>query len=182
MSLGSTDVGRVIWITGLSGAGKTTLAKETVRRLKSGGHAAVLLDGDELREIFGAVAASSANHGREGRLALAFQYAHLCRLLASQGVTVVIATISLFKEIHAWNRENIPGYCEVFLKVPIEELQRRDPKNIYRRFRDGEISNVAGLDLPIDEPTSADFVFTHGPESQVGDIADELATYIKRGC
>lgn len=166
--------GRVIWITGLSGAGKSTLAAEVVARLRNRAGHIVMLDGDELREVFGAVAANSENHGREGRLALAMQYAHLCRVISAQGLTVVIATISLFKEVHTWNRIHLPGYFEVYLKVPVEELRRRDPKGIYRRFDAGELFDVAGLDLPIDEPVAADWVAEFEPERGVAALADEL--------
>jgi len=166
--------GRIIWITGLSGAGKSTLAHEVVAKLRESGEAVVMLDGDELREVFGAVAANAQNHGREGRLALAMQYAHLCRVIAAQGLTVVIATISLFREVHAWNRTNLPGYFEVYLKVPVEELRRRDPKGIYRRFDAGELTHVAGLDLAIDEPDAADWIVEFDPERTVSALAKEL--------
>ena len=166
--------GRVIWITGLSGAGKSTLAHDVVAKLRESGEAVVMLDGDELREVFGAVAANANNHGREGRLALAMQYAHLCRVVAAQGLTVVIATISLFREVHAWNRANLPGYFEVYLKVPVEELRRRDPKGIYRRFDAGELTLVAGLDLPIDEPEAPDLVVEFAPGRSVTVLAEEL--------
>lgn len=165
---------KVIWITGLSGAGKSTLALEVVARLRASGEAVVMLDGDELREVFGAVAANAQNHGHEGRLALAMQYAHLCRVIARQGLTVVIATISLFREVHTWNRANLPGYFEVYLKVPVEELRRRDPKGIYRRFDAGELTHVAGLDLPIDEPEAADWIVAFDPERTVTSLAAEL--------
>lgn len=121
-------MGAIVWITGLSGAGKSTLAIELTKRLRASGKSVVMLDGDELREVFGAVANNVQNHGREGRLALAMQYAHLCGVIAAQGVTVVIATISLFREVHAWNRANLPSYFEVYLKVPVEEL--RDRKSV----------------------------------------------------
>lgn len=170
---------RVIWITGLSGAGKTTLAHEVVSRLRAAGEAVVMLDGDELREVFGAVSANADNHGREGRLALAMQYAHLCRVIAAQGLTVVIATISLFREVHTWNRANLPGYFEVYLKVPMEELRRRDPKGIYRRFDAGKLTNVAGLDIPIDEPVVADLIFEFEPSLSNMDIVDQLVEVIK---
>lgn len=134
----------------------------------------MFLDGDELREVFGAAAANAKNHGREGRLALAFQYAHLCRVIAGQGLTVVIATISLFHEIHAWNRTNLPGYFEVYLKVPLAELRRRDPKGIYRRFDAGEIADVAGLDLHIDEPGEADWVVEFDPSKTMNAVANDL--------
>lgn len=171
----------VIWITGLSGAGKSTLAHEVVTRFRAAGEAVVMLDGDELREVFGAVAANAQNHGREGRLSLAMQYSHLCRVIAAQGLTVVIATISLFREVHAWNRANLPGYFEVYLKVPVEELRRRDPKGIYRRFDAGELIHVAGLDLPIDEPEAADWTVEFVPERSVAVLAADLLNRLMKG-
>jgi cytidine diphosphoramidate kinase len=170
--------GRTVWITGLSGAGKSTLAVELTGRLRAQGETVVMLDGDELRQVFGALAINTQNHTRERRLALAMQYAHLCRIIANQGLTVVIATISLFKEVHAWNRVNLPGYFELFLKVPVEELRRRDPKGIYRRFDVGELTEVAGLDLPIDEPVAADWVAEYVPGQSVGLLADELISVL----
>jgi adenylylsulfate kinase-like enzyme len=171
---------RVIWITGLSGAGKSTLSRELFARLRAAGEPTVMLDGDELREVFGAVAATADNHGREGRLALAMQYAHLCRLLAGQGLVVVIATISLFREVHAWNRVHLPGYFEVYLKVPLEELRRRDPKGIYRSFDAGEVAHVAGLDLPIDEPEAADWVVEFERGRSVTTLVEDIFNQVNR--
>jgi adenylylsulfate kinase-like enzyme len=171
--------GSVIWITGLSGAGKSTLAHELVARLRKVGESVVILDGDELREVFGATTLNIQNHGREGRLALAMQYSKMCRVIASQGFTVVIATISMFREVHALNRASLPNYFEVYLKVPVEELRRRDPKGIYRRFEVGELRNVAGLDLAIDEPEAADWTVEFSqdltPEFLATDLLSRLA-------
>ena len=172
--------GNVIWITGLSGSGKSTLAHALAAQLRAEGESVVMLDGDELRELFGAVAATAENHGREGRLTLAKKYTQLCQVIAAQGVTVVIATISLFREIHQWNRTYLPGYFEVYLKVPIEELRRRDPKGIYRRFDAGEISNIAGLDLPIDEPESADCVINFSVDTTAASLAANLYKLIRQ--
>ncbi len=165
--------GVVLWITGLSGAGKSSLALAVVERLRAKGDAVVMLDGDELREVFSSVVANATNHGRAGRLALAMQYARLCRLIAAQGFTVVIATISLFREVHRWNRAHLPGYFEVYLKVPMDELRRRDPKGIYRRFDSGELTHVAGLDMMIDEPEAADWVVEFKPNRSVAELAEE---------
>lgn len=166
--------GRVIWVTGLSGSGKSTLAKEFVHRLRVVGETVVMLDGDEMRAVFGATKASSVNHGRAGRLALAMQYAKLCQLIANQGVTVVCSTISMFKEVHSWNRENQPSYLEVYLKVPLSELRKRDPKGIYKRFDSGELSDVAGLDLQVDEPKSPDILFEFEPNLKLSEMTKEI--------
>ncbi|MFN0105801.1 MAG: adenylyl-sulfate kinase [Bryobacteraceae bacterium] len=169
------DIGRVIWITGLSGAGKSSLAGELAVRLSIRGVAVVKLDGDELREVFGApFAAHAESFNREGRLTLAMQYARLCKVIASQGLTVVIATISLFRDVHTWNRNNLPGYFEVYLRVPMEELRRRDPKGIYRRFDSGELTGVAGLDVSVDEPLAPDWVAEFAPGRTVGELSEQL--------
>lgn len=163
----------VIWITGLSAAGKTTLATAVAEKLRRHGEAVVLLDGDELRE---ALAVTKA-HGREERLVLAFKYARLARMISVQGVTVIVGTVALFKEIHAWNRENQPGYFEVYLKVPLDELRRRDPKGIYRRFYAGELKNVAGLDLAVDEPVSPHLLIKFDPDLT---LENELSQLLER--
>lgn len=169
----------MIWITGLSGAGKSTLAKEVGNKLRNVGEKILILDGDEMREVFGNVKENSANHGRTARLELAMQYAKLCRLIASQGTTVICSTISMFHEVHEWNRENIPGYFEVFLKVPLSELRRRDPKGIYQRFDLGKLKDVAGLDLEVDEPQTPDILFEFDSKQSLSDLADEVIKKFK---
>ena len=136
-----TNPGRVIWITGLSGSGKTTLAKALQKELPG----SILLDGDELREALG-----SANHGFdvESRKKLAKTYARLAGLLARQGFIVLVATISLFHDLHAWNRENLPNYLEVFLDGPEEERRRRDPKGLYA----ANVPNMAGKQTKAEFP------------------------------
>jgi adenylylsulfate kinase len=170
---------RTIWITGLSGAGKSTLGIEVVRLLRSNGESVVYLDGDQLREVFSAVNLTEKNHSREGRLSLAMQYSRLCDVISKQGLTVVIATISMFKEIHDWNRKNLPNYFEVFLKVPMTELQFRDPKNIYSRYNSGELINVAGLDLNVDEPVSPDLLFDFREMNTAKQMADKIISVIQ---
>jgi adenylylsulfate kinase len=162
--------GQVYWITGLSAAGKTSVAQRLVDRLEADGQRPVLLDGDVLRAIFGV----SGAHDRQSRLNLALQYARLCSELSRQGHTVICATISLFHQVHDWNRANIPGYHEIYLRVPLEQLQARDPKGIYAKAKAGEVKDVAGLDFAIEEPRHPDLLIdNHGgitPEDAVAQI------------
>lgn len=142
--------GKVFWITGLSGAGKSENAVRLEQFLKNHGRACVRLDGDEMRMILNSN--QQASYTRSGRIQFGLQYLHLCKLISSQGVDVVSAAIGLYNEFHEWRAANLPDCMTIYLDVPIEELRRRDPKQLYARFFAGEISNVPGLDLKIDPP------------------------------
>ena len=166
--------GRVIWITGMSGSGKTTLALEIVKKLKEFRKDVLLLDGDELRNIFRFDMENSQNYDRATRITLSLKYAKLAKLLSLQGGIVIVSTISMFKEVYAWNKENLPGYFEVYLKVPLEELFSRDSKKIYSRYKNMELKNVAGLDLKIDEPTNSDWSPLFQKDKSVACLANEL--------
>lgn len=140
--------GAVYWITGLAGAGKTTLARRLFQTLRERGTSPILLDGDILRDVYG----DSPGHHLEGRRRTAWRHAHMCQMISRQGVDVVIATISMFHEIHAWNRKHMPGYREVYLEVPMTVLHARDQKQLYSGALAGEIENVLGIDLEPEYP------------------------------
>lgn len=141
--------GRVIWITGLSGAGKTTLAKAVSEKLAH----SILLDGDNMREALGW---QTSGFDAMGRLNLALTYSRLANMLARQGFVVVVATISLFHRVHAWNRANMPGYLEVFLDVPAEVRRSRDPKGLYAAEKKGKVTNMAGNTVAVEFPLNPD--------------------------
>jgi adenylylsulfate kinase-like enzyme len=163
--------GAVIWITGLSGAGKTTLATLVVETLRSEGRAVLHLDGDELRAVLHDDEPRQGGFDRTARLALALRYCRLCRLASRQGILVVISTISMFREVHRWNRENLDRYYEVYLKIPIDELRRRDSKGIYSRADGGP---VAGVDMEVDEPLDPDWLVEYHPDTTVVGLSSDL--------
>lgn len=142
--------GRVFWITGFSGAGKTTLGLKLQEQLRASGINAVLLDGDRLRSAI----APDAGHTTDDRFKLAFAYARLCRELAEQGIVLICATISMFHAVREWSRQNIPGYREIYLRVPIEQRLARDPKGLYRQ----KTPNMSGLDQALEIPSSPDLI------------------------
>jgi glutamine kinase len=172
-NLGSVDeasLGRVFWITGLSGAGKTTIGRELYQRLRAIGRPATFLDGDALR----AAIADDLDHSAEDRRKSAMRNARLCRLLAEQGTDVVCATISLFHDVHRWNRANIPGYREIYLRVPLDELRRRDLKGIYAGADQGEMRNVVGYDVPAETPETPDLILDNYGELDVATAVNRI--------
>ena len=165
---------KCFWITGLSATGKTTLSTLLVEHMRLSGKKVILLDGDELRQVL-----SENAYTREERIALGMRYSRLCRLLSSQGVDVVIAVIGLFKELHEWNRENIPNYVEVFIDTPMVELRRRDPKDLYKNVDSGRIQNVAGIDLEVDFPYKPDIYLKWSDGKSIDSMFEELLNNIK---
>jgi adenylylsulfate kinase len=165
---------KCFWITGLSATGKTTLSTLLVENMRLSGKKVILLDGDELRQVL-----SENAYTREERIALGMRYSRLCRLLSSQGVDVVIAVIGLFKELHEWNRENIPNYVEVFIDTPMAELRRRDPKDLYKNVDSGRIQNVAGIDLEVDFPYKPDIYLKWSDGKSIDSMFEELLNNIK---
>ena len=156
----------VIWLIGLSGAGKTTLAEACVARAKQDIPHVVLIDGDVVRDTFG----NDLGHTMDDRRRNADRIMRLCQWLDSQGIHVVCAILSLFPEHRRWMRDNVADYVEVFIEAPMDQLVARDSKGLYARFERGEISDVAGRDLPFPAPEAADLTIAN-----TGDKADLLA-------
>jgi len=162
--------GRVYWITGLSGAGKTTVATALIARLQERGLSPVLLDGDRLR----AVIAPDAGYDAETRKRLAAVYGRLCAELSAQGAVVVCATISMFHEIRDWNRANIPGYREIYLRVSPDRLAGRDPKGLYRAARTDALDNMVGLDQAQEEPRNPDLLIENDKDTGVEPVVARI--------
>lgn len=163
--------GTVIWLTGLSGAGKTTLGA-ALRDLISGVAPVVLLDGDAVR----AAVDDGLGYSEDDRHVQISRMARLARLVAGQGIVVVVAALYASDELLAWNRANLPGYVEVYLSASIETLGTRDPKGLYERARRGDAHDVVGLDIPWHAPVSPDLVL----EMDAPTTADRLARKVIR--
>ena len=166
--------GTVYWLTGLAGAGKTSVGKLLYDDFKKLNNTVVFLDGDELRSVFG----KNSNHTVDDRKKLAFQYAGLCRMLARQDIDVICATISMFHAVHAWNRKNIINYVEIYLKVPMEVLIARDQKQLYSRARKGQVENVMGVDIDFEEPVAPDIRLVNDGNTSLTELVSRLAQQI----
>lgn len=134
--------GRVIWITGLSGAGKTTLAETLLPHLPD---ATLWYDGHHITQML--PQQRSGLYDRQSRLSDARRSGPLYKHAADQGLTVVCSTIAMFHEIQDWNRQNLPGYFEVYLDIPMEILIKRDYKGVYNSR-----TPVYGREIPLEAP------------------------------
>lgn len=162
----------VYWITGLSGAGKTTIGKMWYSYLKTQFQNVVLLDGDILREVFG----NDLGYTELDRRKSAMRNARLCKMLSEQGIHVVCCTISMFDEVRDWNRNYIKDYHEIYVKVSMETLKKRDQKNLYTNSDIGKENNLVGIHIKMEEPKTPDFIlYNNGektPEQQVSLLKD----------
>ncbi|MDH8678590.1 adenylyl-sulfate kinase [Fusibacter bizertensis] len=164
------EPGKVLWITGLSGAGKSSVAKllyDKIRRTKSN---VVLFDGDELRIIFG----NDLGYTEQDRRISAMRNSRLCSFLSKQGIDVVCATISMYDDCRNWNRENIDNYLEIYLKVPINVLIERDQKGLYTSAIDNIESNVLGINQKFEEPQNSDLVIVNDGQQSIENIVENI--------
>lgn len=147
----------VVWLIGLSGAGKTTIGKELRDKLSQMKRPVVFFDGDIFREIMG----NDLGHSLQDRKRNADRICRFCQYLESQGSDVVFAVLSLFHESQEWNRKHLDHYFEVYLNVSLDTVIRRDAKGLYKKAEAGEIKNIVGFDIEFIPPKFPDLVINN---------------------
>jgi bifunctional enzyme CysN/CysC len=169
----------ILWFTGLSGAGKSTIANIVEQRLHAGGHHTMLLDGDNVRhglcrDLGFTEADRVENIRRAGEVA---------KLMTESGLVVLCSFISPYRAEREMVRNLVAEgeFIEVFVDTPIEECVRRDPKGLYAKARSGQIRNFTGVDAPYERPTAPE-LHLHTVERTALELADEvLAALVERG-
>ena len=138
----------VIWITGISGAGKSTICEAIIRMAKPYISEMVWLDGDVVREIFD----DNLGHTEPDRVRQIKRIQRLAKELDSQGMVVLVAALYANPNLLKWNRVNFENYTEVYLDAPLDFVCKRDPKGLYAKLRIGEVKHVVGVDIPWHAP------------------------------
>jgi bifunctional enzyme CysN/CysC len=171
-ALGGSGV--TVWLTGLSGSGKSSVAVELERQLIDAGRPAYLLDGDNLRHgLNGDLGFSAADRDENVR-----RVAHVARLFADTGVVAIVPLISPYRAARDFARAlhdaaELP-FIEVFVDTPLEVCEARDPKGLYAKARAGEITGMTGIDDPYEPPLQPERRYT--PDD--GDPATVAATLL----
>ncbi len=146
--------GVTLWFTGLSGSGKTTIARETQRRLKAINRKVEILDGDIVRQNL----SRGLGFSKEDRDINVRRIGFVANLLSRNGIIAITAAISPYRNIRVEVRDMTRNFMEVYTKAPLEVCEKRDVKGLYAKARAGEIKGFTGIDDPYEEPLNPEVI------------------------
>ena len=167
----------MLWFTGLSGSGKSTIANALLLKLHQRGISSYLLDGDNLRHGINKNLTFSEDDRKENIR----RTAEIGKLFVDAGIVVLAARISPFEEDRK-NARSIVGsaeFIEVYVKCPIQECEIRDPKGLYKKARNGKIKQFTGIDQPYEEPKNPDITINTS-KLDVDEAVSNLLSYLEK--
>ena len=142
----------IIWITGISGAGKTTLGLEVLKKLREKHKNVVSLDGDIVRDLF----ENNLKYDIDSRVTQIKRLQKLSLFLQSQNIIVVVSALYSSADLLRWNRKNFKSYFEIYLDASLKLVMKRDVKGLYKKFKEGKEKNIVGIDIPWNPPLNFD--------------------------
>jgi len=146
--------GFVVWLTGLPGSGKTTIARELEPKLRKMDWPVEIIDGDEIRQNL----SKGLGFSREDRETHLKRCAYVAKLLSRNGVAVVAALISPYRSVRDYARKETTNFVEVYVKCSVETCAKRDPKGLYKKASAGEIRDLTGPQDLYEEPLHPDLI------------------------
>lgn len=146
--------GVVVWLTGLPGSGKTTIARELEPKLRTMERAVEVLDGDEIRQSL----SKGLGFSREDRETHLRRVVYVAKLLSRNGVVVIAAFISPYRNIREYARKETTNFLEVFVKCSLQTCAQHDPKGLYKKASSGQIKDLTGPQDLYEEPLNPDLV------------------------
>ena len=173
MKQANRERGVVLWFTGLSGSGKTTVAQIVEEKLLDAGVPVEILDGDVVRENL----SKGLGFSKEDRDTNIRRIAFVAHLLQRNGSFVITAAISPYREVRDEARAMIKDFVEIYADAPLEVCEERDVKGLYAKARAGEIKGFTGIDDPYEAPENAELVLKTGeqsPEESAQQVIDKL--------
>ncbi len=164
--------GFTLWFTGLSGSGKSTLSVQVEAALLERGMKVEVLDGDVVRTNL----SKGLGFSKEDRDTNIRRIGFVCHLLTRNEVVAISAAISPYESVREENRKLIGSFVEVYCKCPLEVLQERDPKGLYKKVAAGEIKHFTGIDDPYEEPGNPEVVVETDKETEEESVTKILKT------
>jgi len=169
--------GLTIWLTGLSGAGKTTIATAVSAELERRGLVTVVLDGERVRERIG----QDLGFTKAGRDENVRRIAYIAELLGSAGAIVLVSAMSPYRHTRAEVRQRLGNFIEVYVNAPLAVCRSRDPKGLYRRAENGALPHLSGVDDPYEPPVDPDVECRTGSETVAESttrVVDAITTWL----
>ncbi len=164
----------LLWLTGLSGAGKSTIADILVKKLREKIPEIVQIDGNVVREIFG----PSLGFDESSRKTQIKRIQKLAKFLADQQLFVIVAALYSHPELMQWNRVNLPNYYEVLIDASLDLVMERDPRGLYEKSQRGEMQNLVGIDVPWHRPENSDLILDPSNGSSAEEMANQVISKI----
>ncbi len=167
--------GFTLWFTGLSGAGKSTVANVVIQELRARGMKVESLDGDVVRTHL----SKGLGFSKEDRDTNIRRIGFVAQLLSRNGVVAVVSAISPYRAVRDEVREMVTDFVEVYVKAPLETVMARDVKGLYRKAIAGEIKEFTGISDPYEEPLNPELVLETDKET-VEESARKVLTYLEQ--
>ena len=156
--------GILFWITGLSGAGKTSISNTIYKILKNKYGKTLYVNGDEMRKIL-----DLKSYKNLDRKKGAIKYSKLFKKITDQNINVLFAGMALFDEVRLWNRKNIKNYLEIYIKTDIKNIIKKKFNKIYKKKR-----NLVGIDIKPEYPKKPDIIINNDFKKTINSLSKEL--------
>tara|TARA_B100000963_G_C22617439_1_gene668097 strand:+ start:649 stop:1179 length:531 start_codon:yes stop_codon:yes gene_type:complete len=162
--------GILFWVTGLSGSGKTRIAKRIVGDITKSYGKTIVLSGDDIRNIF-----KLKGYSYKDRLDTVFKYCKLAKNITSQNVNVIFAVIGMMDKIRSWNRKNQNNYVEIFIKSDLKKIIKAKKKKLYHK----KISKIVGIDIQPEFPKNPHIKIINNFDKDINYLSKEVVKKIK---
>ena len=172
-----THKGFTLWLTGMSGAGKSTVSDKLMERFRAGGAKVELLDGDVVRTNL----SQGLGFSREDRDTNVRRIGFVAELLSRNGVIAVVAAISPYRETREQVKATIENFVEVFVDCPVEVLAARDVKGLYKKALAGEVAQFTGISDPYEAPLNPDVTIRSDRETVDESVERVWSELVRRG-
>ena len=164
------DKGILFWITGLSGSGKTAIAKKIKKKIFQLYGPTIELSGDDFRKIFGL-----NKYTKKARIENLPKYLHFCKLITNQKINLIFSLIGMFNRARNWNRKNIDNYVEIYIEANMNKILSFKQKPIHLKVK----KNIVGLDIKAELPKKPDIIVKNDFNKSLDELAKELLSKIK---
>ena len=163
--------GILFWITGLSGSGKTAIAKKIKKKISCLYGPTIELSGDDFRKIF-----KLNKYTKKARIEYLLKYLHFCKLITNQKINLIFNLIGMYNRARRWNRKNIDNYVEIYIKTDIHKIIKFKKKIIYLKNK----KNIVGLDIKAEFPNKPDIIIENDFNKSTDELAKKLLGKIKK--